>query len=292
MKYKQKIGFIGQGWVGKNYADNFEDRGFDIVRYSKESKYIKNKKIIKSCDIIFIAVPTPTTPKGFDGSILRETLSLICEDKIVVIKSTIPPGTTSKLHLEYPKLIIMYSPEFLSEGPTIKKEVASPFVNVIGISQNTKIHKKIGQQILNILPKAPVSFICTSTEAEIFKYTHNASGYLQVVFFNLMYDLAQSFSCDWSVIHKAIVADPYITTKYTYPIRKDGRGAGGHCFIKDLEMLKNVYKEVLPKDKLGLEIFQANINKNLKLLISTGRYLNLVSGVYGKKIIKKYNRKT
>lgn len=292
MKHTQKIGFIGQGWVGKNYADNFEDRGFDIVRYSKEPKYIKNKKAIKSCDIVFVAVPTPTTPNGFDGSILRETLSLIGEDKIVVIKSTIPPGTTSKLQLEYPKLIIMYSPEFLSEGPTIKKEVSFPFVSIVGISKNTKVHKKAGKQILSILPKSPISFVCNSTEAEIFKYTHNASGYLQVVFFNLMYDLTQSFGCDWSVIHKAIVADPYITTEYTYPIRKDGRGAGGHCFIKDFEMLKNVYKEVLPKDKLGLAVFQANINKNLKLLISTGRYLDLVSEVYGKKIMKKYNRKT
>ena len=37
------IGFIGQGWIGKNYADDFEKRGFDVVRYSKEKKYIKEE---------------------------------------------------------------------------------------------------------------------------------------------------------------------------------------------------------------------------------------------------------
>jgi len=34
---KQKIGFIGQGWIGKNYADNFEERGFTVIRYAKLS---------------------------------------------------------------------------------------------------------------------------------------------------------------------------------------------------------------------------------------------------------------
>lgn len=287
MKNTNKIGFIGQGWVGKNYADNFEERGFDVVRYSKEPEYINNKKNIKSCDVVFIAVPTPTTPKGFDSSIIIETLSLLDEGKIVVIKSTIPPGTTAELQVKYPKLTIMYSPEFLSEEPTVKKDVASPFVSLVGISKDDEVNRKLGEEILALLPKAPVSFVCTSTEAEIFKYTHNASGYLQVVFFNLMYDLSQSLGCDWSVIHKAIVADPYITTTYTYPIRKDGRGAGGSCFIKDIEALKNVYKTALPKDKLGLAVFEANINKNLELLVSTGRYLNLVSDVYGEKAIKR-----
>ena len=41
---KIKIGFIGQGWIGKNYADDFEKRGFDVVRYSQEEPYVKNKQ--------------------------------------------------------------------------------------------------------------------------------------------------------------------------------------------------------------------------------------------------------
>ena len=66
---KIKIGFIGQGYVGKNYADDFERRGYKVVRYALEEPYRKNKEQIRDCDLVFIAVPTPTTPKGFDESI-------------------------------------------------------------------------------------------------------------------------------------------------------------------------------------------------------------------------------
>ena len=72
-----KIGFIGQGFVGKAYAEDFEARGHDIVRYSMEEPYVKNKAAIALCDIVFIAVPTPTTTNGFDDHILRDVLSLV-----------------------------------------------------------------------------------------------------------------------------------------------------------------------------------------------------------------------
>ena len=41
-KKEIKIGFIGQGWIGKNYADNFEQRGYDIVRYGMEEEHKNN----------------------------------------------------------------------------------------------------------------------------------------------------------------------------------------------------------------------------------------------------------
>lgn len=53
------IGFVGQGWIGKNYADDFEERGFSVIRYSLEEPYVANKERIKDCDMVFIAVPTP-----------------------------------------------------------------------------------------------------------------------------------------------------------------------------------------------------------------------------------------
>ena len=67
---KPLIGFIGQGFIGKNYADDFEQRNYKVVRYALEGTYAGNKDRIKECDIVFIAVPTPTTPEGFDLSIV------------------------------------------------------------------------------------------------------------------------------------------------------------------------------------------------------------------------------
>ena len=106
------IGFIGQGWIGKNYADDFEVRGYKIVRYSKEEPYVKNQKEIFKCDIVFIAVPTPTTTRGFDDSILRQAVKLVGRGKIVVIKSTILPGTTELIQKENPGIFVLHSPEF------------------------------------------------------------------------------------------------------------------------------------------------------------------------------------
>ena len=62
-KRKLLIGFIGQGFVGKNYADNFERRGFSVVRYALEDPYRANKKKIRECDVVFICLPTPTTAR-------------------------------------------------------------------------------------------------------------------------------------------------------------------------------------------------------------------------------------
>jgi len=123
---KPLIGFIGQGWIGRNYANDFEARGYEVVRYSLEEPHINNKDLIKDCDVVFIAVPTPTTPQSFDGHIVEEALMLVGKGKTAVIKSTILPGTTKKFQETYPEIIIMYMPEFLSEA-TAAYDAAHPF---------------------------------------------------------------------------------------------------------------------------------------------------------------------
>ena len=111
----QRIGFIGQGWIGRNYADCIESRGFDVIRYSLEAPYIGNRQRIKDCRIVFVAVPTPTTPSGFDFSLVVAALENIGSGSIAVVKSTILPGTTEKLQRLFPDILVMHSPEFLGE---------------------------------------------------------------------------------------------------------------------------------------------------------------------------------
>src|SRR3989344_5315259 len=104
-KNKIKIGFIGQGYVGKHNADDLESRGYSIILYAKEEPYNKNKEAIKDCDIVFIAVPAPTIPKGYDASIIRSVLPFTGIGKIVVLKSTMFPGLTEKIQKEFPDRI-------------------------------------------------------------------------------------------------------------------------------------------------------------------------------------------
>lgn len=75
--FQKLIGFIGQGFIGKNMADDFERRGYTIFRYSKSLDTPENRQKLAECDIVFISVPTPTTPEGFNCDILREVLGLV-----------------------------------------------------------------------------------------------------------------------------------------------------------------------------------------------------------------------
>ncbi len=277
MEKELKIGFIGQGFIGKNYADDIEERGYNIVRYDIE-KYKDNKEKIKTCDIVFIAVPTPTTPKGFNYNIVKDVLSLIGENKIAVIKSTIKIGTTKKLQKQYPNIFVMHSPEFLTEK-TAAHDARNPQRNIIGILdlKNKKLYKK-GELILSILPKSPYSKIIPAEEAELIKYGNNSFLYFKLIFFNIIYDLSKKHNLNYKNIRDAIIADPRIGKSHTGIEDSGGRGAGGNCFIKDfetfIEMLRDSNLE--EQDKLCQKVR----NFNLKLLKGSGKNQDIINSVY------------
>ncbi len=277
---KLSIGFIGQGWIGKNYADDFENRGYKVIRYSLEKPYNANKEAISKCAIVFIAVPTPTTKDGFDDRHLRLLLPLVGKGKIAVIKSTIPVGRTSVLQNAFKHCLVLHSPEFLSER-TAAYDAANPSRNIVGIPINTPAYKSAAQKVLAALAKASYNLVCSAEEAEYIKYSHNVNGYIQVVLANILYDVAGAFDMDWDVLKKAFAADPYMSHRYLNPTDNKGRGAGGHCFIKDFEaFLEFVKKSGI--DKTTVKVLEAIRDKNLELLLSTKKDLDLVEGVYGK----------
>jgi UDPglucose 6-dehydrogenase len=274
-----KIGFVGQGYVGKNYADDFARRGFAVVRYALEDAYVKNRNLITKCDIVFIAVPTPTTPDGFDSSIVEEALQLVGKGKIAVIKSTVLPGTTALLQKKFPRIILLFSPEFLSEA-TASYDVSNPFAVIVGISRKTPRHTRAAAVVHGILPKSPFTHTSTSTEAELIKYAHNVSGYLQILTFNLMYDLTEKLGGNWSAIQPALYADPMISNYYSNPVHKRGRGAGGNCFIKDFAAFAKLYRELVRHSE-GVALLNAAERHNIALLIETKKDLHILEKVYG-----------
>lgn len=274
-----KVGFIGQGYVGKNYADAVEAAGYETVRYALEEPYRANREQIKECDIVIIGVPTPTTPDGFDASIVTDAIGLAAPGSTVVIKSTVAPGTTARLQEQYPDRFVFYSPEFLSES-TAAKDVQEPFSSIVGIPNDTPEARTAAERVIEILPKAPYVAITTSTEAELIKYLHNLNGYFQIILSNVVYDLSQKLGADWEPIMRATQADPYIGNRYAQPVHKSGRGAGGHCFIKDFAAFRELYEKTVG-DALGTEALKALEAKNVALLRASGKDLDLVNGVYG-----------
>jgi UDPglucose 6-dehydrogenase len=276
---KPLIGVVGQGYVGGSHANNFAKRGFEIVRYSLDEQYCANQDQIRHCDLVFVCVPTPTTQKGFDVSIVAEGLSLIGKGKIGIIKSTVLPGTSRKLQKKFAHVILLYSPEFLSIT-TAQEDVDQPFSNIIGMAADDAKHRAAAKFVNSILPPARFTRVCSSEEAELIKYGHNMSGYMQVLTFNLLYDMAQKLKCDWGAIQPALCADPMISNRYSRPVHKGGRGAGGGCFIKDIAALAPLYREVVGRPE-GQALLEAAQKYNIQLLMESKKNLDLLKAVYG-----------
>jgi nucleotide sugar dehydrogenase len=275
-----KIGCIGQGWVGKNIADNFERRHYSVVRYALEPEYALNRRYIKDCDVVFIAVPTPTTPEGFDFSIVEEMVSLVGDGKIAVIKSTVLPGVSRKIQDTYPSKVVLFSPEFLCESTAVY-DVGNPMFNIIGMAYDSAGHRSAAEEVMRVLPHSRHNFIVRAEAAELFKYAHNINGFMRVVFSNLLHDVADKVGVDWADVKMIMDNDPMMSPYYNSPVHKGGRGAGGHCFIKDMAAFSKLYSELCPSDIKGIEVFKTLESKNLELLASTGKNQDLVKGVYG-----------
>jgi hypothetical protein len=290
------IGFVGQGWIGRNYADSFEERGFSVVRYAKEPEYIGNKEKLAECDVVFIAVPTPTTEHGFDDSTVREAVGLVPKGSIAVIKSTIVPGTARSIQSEYPGTTVLFVPEFLREA-TVRFDIDNPDKNIVATDQSER-GQEAASLLLDILPHAPYRRVCSYEEAELTKYGINTFLYAKVVFMNLLYDLAKIHGVSWEELKENLVADPRIGTSHMQPVHQiahlhngspgedaivEARGAGGHCFIKDFAAFEEHYTKMV-NDPHGHEVLNALRVKNIQLLRNSKKDIAFLKGVYGEDI--------
>ena len=120
-----KIGIIGKGFVGSAVQFGFSPNtgcDADVKIYDKDPNRSQHslKEVLDDSDFIFLSVPTPS---NLDGSvnldIVDEALASINEinsrDNIVLLRSTMIPGSTNLFVKKYPKLNLVFNPEFLTE---------------------------------------------------------------------------------------------------------------------------------------------------------------------------------
>lgn len=273
---KIKIGFIGQGWIGKHYADDFERRGYQVVRYDITPKYKCNKTKLRGCTVVFVAVPTPTTKNNnFNDTILVNAIKTTSKNQIVVIKSTIQVGITDKIQKMFPDRYILHSPEFLTEKTAVY-DAANPSRNIIGY---TKKSKRVAGKVMNVLPIASYEIIVPCKEAELVKYAGNVWFYFKVMVCNLIYDIAKDKNLDYDLIKDMMSADKRIGRTHLDVKHQGGRGAGGHCFIKDLVAFKDMYEKTFCGE--GNDVLKSIEEYNKFLLKKSKKDLGLLKGVYG-----------
>ena len=274
---KPTIGFVGQRFVGKNYADDFEERGFPVIRYALEEPYRQNKDKLKRPILFLYACRRRRRPKD-----LIIPLSMKASRSRERVKSLLSnlqffQGLLKRIQARHPDKIVLAFPEFLSVA-TAKKDVEEPLYHVIGMAGKTAKERRAAKTGTLHLAPGEGFFICDSNEAELIKYSHNANGYVQTVLFNILYDLSVAMRADWNVIERAMDADPYVSSWYIHPLHKKGRGAGGGCFIKDFAALRVLYEDMVPVDELGRRVFRAIERKNVDLLVSSKKTPNSFAG--------------
>ena len=256
------IGIIGNGFVGKAVKESFKNH-FDVFIFDTDKRKANVEslnKLINKCRIIFLCLPTPMNLD--DGSchlgIVEDTLSKIddwcdemeyygLEQRTIVIKSTIQPGTTEKWNQKYKKIDIAFNPEFLTEANSIEDFKNQ---NRIIIGSTRKVGAKIKSIYSKVFPKVPI-IKTSSTIAEMIKYFTNCFLAMKVSYANEMYQICEKLDIDYDKVVEYAVRDERIGISHLNVPGPDGDyGFGGHCLPKDLNALINLSE----KQGLGLNI--------------------------------------
>lgn len=255
------IGIIGLGFVGGAIKHSFE-KYFDILSYdinpSKSNTNIRS--LVRQCKFIFITLPTPMSKDGScDLSRIDQVLQEVNEyadTNIVIIKSSIPPGTTRLLSQKYKNINIVFSPEFLTER-NANQDFATQKNIILGGDPKTTIQvKKI---FIDIFPDAFINETDFET-AEMVKFTTNCFLAAKVSFFNEMYQVCKALNVDYDKMIEITLLDERIGRSHTQVPGWDGHfGFGGSCFPANINIM------IACAQKLGIDMtmLKACWEKNL-----------------------------
>lgn len=263
-----KIAIIGHtGVVGGAVYKYFQEK-HDVMGLSLSEQTHSWEEINDKADYIFVAVPTPFDYKKRTcilDSVIK-VLSKIKDGKVVILKSTIPPGTTERLQVAYPNLILLFNPEFLTAKKAYEDFIHAD-TQLVGY---TKSSFRYAMDVLNLLPQAPYERIMTATEAEICKYVNNLYKPLQITLGNFFYDVAKKTGADFDIIKEfasSSKAFPRMGKMY-WNVEMDGfRGWGGMCFPKDTNAMLEWAKKQNIKTR---SLVKAMIDTNKELLEEQG----------------------
>ncbi len=246
-----KIGIVGQGYVGKALKLGIENN-YQVEVFDKDSSLssVKSLHILASnCKIIFICVPTPMNNNGSCNTsiveeVIRDISSYSLDDRIVVIKSTIIPGTTKRLSENHPNLKIIFNPEFLTEANFIEDFKNQDRIVLGGDTSTINIIEDVYSKVF---PKAKI-IQTGSVEAEMVKYFCNAFLATKVSFANEMKSICDSLNIDFNKVVECAVYDKRIENSHLNVPGPDGKiGFGGSCLPKDVNALISLF------DSLGID---------------------------------------
>ena len=250
------IGIVGLGVVGSACHYGFSKLGHSVSAHDiKMSTTIRD---VSDSDVCFICVPTPSTEDGkCDVSIVEDVIYQIRKhnrNNIIVIKSTVEPGTTQRL-INSLDSNICFVPEFLRERCSITDFTENHDLCIIGTDNN-----EVFEKVKLCHGSYPKKFVQLSpTEAEISKYFNNVYNASLIILANSFYEICQAYGADYSRMKNAIVNRNHIVDIYL-DCNGNFRGFGGMCLPKDVRALAHLAKQ----KNLNVDFFQNIIDENAK----------------------------
>lgn len=237
---------------------------------------------ISTADIVMIMVGTPSAPDGqadlkFVFAVADSAAPHLKEGAIVIVKSTVPPGTNAKVReIIQAKTQVNFEmasvPEFLKEGTAVD-DTLHPDRAVIGVESDrardilVKLHEPLTTNVVVMKPES----------AQMCKYAANNYLATRITFINQIADLCEANGADIQEVISGIGQDKRIGSHYWYP----GLGYGGSCFPKDVKEIAAYAKHIGENDSLFIKVDEINDSRIEKLM---AKYDKLVGGFSGKTV--------
>ena len=224
------IGVIGNGVVGSNTARMLRELSKrEVYCYDKFKECDATLEDVLQCGIIFICLPTPMHKDGsIDLSYIHEVIEKIPQDRTVVIRSTVTPGTCDVLTTMYGHEYI-FCPEFLTEAHPWQDTLDTNRV-VLGMY---RYNAEVAQLFIDAVPSADIIHL-QPNEAEAYKYVCNIMLASQVAVSNDLYFALKAMGVEYENLQPYLHYDHRLGTHTKVPGPDGDYGYGGKCFPKDM----------------------------------------------------------
>ena len=318
-----KIGIIGLGFVGLSFASVLASKGYSVIGVDIDKEKLEKIKngivpfyepklqsmlrrslnvglkissnilAIKKCNLIFVTVGTPQKRNGeIDLTMIKNVtnkigklLSKTKHKPIIIIKSTVIPGTTQNVILPILQRIsrknvgkgfgLLTNPEFLRETMAVN-DTLHPHVIVLG-GDNDIFLKKVRRFYSNLHHSVPIVLTNYST-AEIIKYANNSFLATKISFINQIASICEEIpDANIDDVAKTIGLDPRIGNLFL----DAGPGYGGSCLPKDVKAIINFSTKAGINPTLLTAVEKTNkqqINSIIKLIKQN------IGKIHGRKI--------
>ncbi len=267
-----KIGIIGLGFVGTAiYISLIEHKKcltknvFCYDKYKKLDWSVESLEDCLVCDIMFLCLPTlyNKATKSYDYSALKNVIEELKENKyggVVVIKSTVTPGTVEKLEIIGENGInIVHNPEFLRERCAVD-DVNNQQQIIIG--RGAKCSDQMIDRIIKFYglyyPDGKIKII-SSKDSEALKIYINTFCSVKIQMLNELALLSEKIGVNFDIVKQMMIDGNWMGDEHTNVPGYDGQlSYGGHCLPKDskalLEMMRDIGCE-------RLNVLEASVNE-------------------------------